>query len=404
MEGKVIQQHTYEQLRLSIEEALDVYLTGPSGCGKSYITSYVLNQLDIPHLVANCTIHDTLKQILNEIYNEYIVKELKIQLGKPGHIYNFINELNIYDAESSSTYYLVLDRVDKLIQNDPLSIYKLYKFRDLAHLNIKFVLISEIYEEGIHSNELGSDIPILISHIPMHPLIKEDLLAILLLNKSHEEGELIKFFMDVIVQNTSQLPMNIYTYRYILSRLTPIYTNLTNKHSNLASIRSALSEHFKSINQLLLQQHENSHLSLLKSTPSTKLLLISSFICSYNPSKSDSFMVKAVKTKDRKSRKSELRSELTEEPKSFSIRRLLCIYEILYNLLYGEDSNISVVKEQATLCATIRTMIEIGLLQQGLSKDNLGVSKLICNIPLSVAEKLSDSLNLKLNEYVIGLG
>ena len=70
MEGKVIQQHTYEQLRLSIEEALDVYLTGPSGCGKSYITSYVLNQLDIPHLVANCTIHDTLKQILNEIYNE----------------------------------------------------------------------------------------------------------------------------------------------------------------------------------------------------------------------------------------------------------------------------------------------------------------------------------------------
>ena len=206
------------------------------------------------------------------------------------------------------------------------------------------------------------------------------------------------------MQNTSQLRINIYTYRYILSRLTPIYLQLLNQSSTPVKLRTALSDHFKDINQLLLQQQENAYYSLLNSTPSTKLLMISSFICSYNPSKSDSFMVKAVKLKERRSRRGELSPEISEEPKSFSIRRLLSIYEILYNIVYGTHTDISAASEPVSLNATIRTLVEIGLLQQGLSKDNLGVVKLVCNIPLGVVDKLARSIDLKLNEYVIGLG
>ena len=163
--------------------------------------------------------------------------------------------------------------------------------------------------------------------------------------------------------------------------------------------------------------------SLLPSdlTKSSQLLLIASYLASYNPPKKDLTLLSTISEKTRK-RKKVTHSNITNSkpsqrligPKNFTFDRLLHIYGSILNLI-NENSlsnysrtNLLINHQQFTdnemgqvhLLQNLNHLTRIKLIQRTCPIDRLDNITFKCAIPYHVASNLSSGFGLKLHEFL----
>lgn len=400
MEKWSIRNEIWKSMCESLNIGNDIYIWGASGTGKTSLAKDALSYVSLPFTYINCIEFFTIKSLFRKIREGYL-EFLGIDNNKFQDLHKF--SLSLKGVEKSSEiYYIVLDKAHKLIKLDVLLINRLIEVSRISECNLKYIIITDSYVEEIfvHPDTIDRDFTpakIFINEYNSNQLSK-------VLRNEFPYGSDQNFieFFDCVCQLLKPYTNKIFHYRSAFNnnKAYEIFLKLPNSVNDkifiiareIGNIEVSLFQKFK------LQKEYQHNLSA-----EAKILIISGFICSTNPPRLDSILLKgAKKTEKRRIRKE---FDCPVVPEKFSLQRLQGVYSIILHLYRNCNARdiLNTPIETPSFCALVNTLTQKKIFSIVTKKDPLGYEKLMCSAQYDFCAGLARSLDLKLDEFVIDI-
>lgn len=405
-----------------------VYIYGCTSSGKTSITTSILDLLNIKHTTINLIECYTPKILLEKIYNNISNQTVD---GKTGHvkikcdnIMDFISNLNdLNSVEVLTKCVIILDKAERLRDMNANLLPAFCRFREISHIPITFVLLSEIeFTKLIPKGDVSPPIEI---YFPQYT--KDELVKILtcdfLRNNSapidtlHNEDFYNKY-LNVFLSVFYSVCRDLSELRYLAKKnffiyCEPILNNQIDANDigklwrniapilktelNIVYLRINSTEtNSKDDNSLL---HSNKNLAQHLELPFyAKYLLIAAYLASYNPAKEDKrlFMKhhgKKMKSKSGMNAKNKVTEQLNTQlgPKPFAFDRLLAIFYAILEDKVGLNSN---------LLVQVSSLVHLQLLTTIGDCTALDNQKYKCNVGYEFIVTVSKMVGFNIRKYL----
>lgn len=306
-------------------------------------------------------------------------------------------------------FYVVLDKVDILIKNDMSSVHKLADIASLSKSNLKFILISR---------ELATELfiqPKLIDRsFNPTPIVLQDYNEYQLASILRPEFELgsnedYTAFVTIIYSLLHKYTTKIYHYRFVILNLYKNYLDtayqLQNADDKLKILHKVIERELEDIDNTLYKR-----VPLFKDfqdglSKEAKLLIIAGYICSHNHPKYDKTTLKGIRKTHKKRITKNVENTTLKPPEKFQLMRLQSVYTILYHLSYAQRATevMQIPMETPSFCSLVNILVQKRFFKREGKNEALGNDRFRCLADLEWVKELAESMDIKLDELVIGL-
>lgn len=393
-----VRSAAWTQILESLSSGDNVYIWGASGTGKTLLIKDSFLEYSLPFTYINCVEFLAFASLFKRIKIAYFEKIgiENIRTNDPHKIALYLKD----SAYQNPFYYVILDKAHKLLSIDVLIIQRLQEFVKLAQRNIRFVIITESFAEElfIHPDTIDRDFtPIKIFLEEYDPT---QLSYILRRQYSYGSSKSYDNFFEIVSKMLFPYTSKIFHFKAAFNKAYELYLSLESSHPHeklvtivareLGNIEASLFQKFRC-------QKEYQHgLSV-----EAQILIVSGFICSKNPPRLDSILLKGKKKNEKRRARQEYSESLI--PERFSLQRLQSVYSILLHLHQDCKNNelLSTPIETPLFCSLVNTLTQKKIFSIVTKKEPLGCEKFMCTAEYDFCSSLSDSLGIKLSEYVL---
>ena len=301
---------------------------------------------------------------------------------------------------SNKIFYIVLDKAQKLLEIDILIINRLVEISNISECNLKYIVITESFadEMFVHPDTIDRGFKPFKIFLPEYTSTQ----LAKILRKEYLYGKDQEFFSYFEIVNQLLMPYTskIFHFRTAFNKTYELFLNLY-LSTSAEKLFLVIAREIGNIEVSLFQKFSVQLEYQYSLSTEAKILIISGFICSKNPPRLDNILLKGK----RKTEKRRARKEFTNPvpPEKFSLQRLQGVYSILLHL-HRECNTKDILNtpiETPSFCSLVNTLTQKKIFTIVSKKDPLGCEKLMCSAEYDFCSGLSNSLGIKLEEYVI---
>ncbi|XP_076045047.1 origin recognition complex subunit 5 [Oratosquilla oratoria] len=396
-----------------------------TGTGKTFITKSVLSTLEVTVSHVDCVefyssrmLYET---VLNQLAGAKLTKENRYcgyaSCDNMGDFVKHIQDIGARDKNSRMA--IVMEQSDRLRDCDANILPGLCRLQELSGVNICIIFTSMLPFDKFRPSTGVLD-PITI-HFPQYS--KDELVQIFMLECPAEHSEAFYHnYVSLLLSVFYLATKNLQELRHLIQMNFPKYCEPVlrgevethdvrrlwrgiephlKKALSTVYLRQVSSAQFEKMQQLI--EYHSGEKSTVQSSGTTKVelpfyskfLLVSAYLASYNPARTDRrFFLKnhgkqrktqaAIKAKERSS------NQLVG-PKPFPLDRLLAIF---YSIV--EDK----VSPSANIFAQIATLVSIQLITQVGEDEDLDSPKYRCNVNLDFIRGIARTINFDIIRYL----
>lgn len=391
-----------------------IFIYGHVATGKSLIVQDMLSYLKYNVAIINCIEH-----VNNRYIFDYILSDLSLNFNnlstnkqtyyKCDNFLDFIINLKEIFIKDTRPIIIVLDKCDKLRDNDVNLLSAFSKLKELSNVNVCVIFISDIvWEKFCTKISIYNPIKIYFSQYTRNEFIE-----ILFSNKSYDHDSIfyknyLKLFLSVYFLFCRDINELRYMAKINFSKyVKPIEIDQTKRNdtvflwrnisatfkANLEFIYLRVSEKFTNSDQLSKDIESTMRLALSFELPYyAKYMLIASYLASYNPATHDKylFMKQKFKKKRKIINKKKIMLNTFCGPYNFPISRMIAIFCAI--LIEKVDIN-------ANLLSQIPSMCQLGLLSI-VGNYNLNEPKLKCCVSYDFILIISKTVGFNIQNYL----
>jgi len=394
-----------------------LFINGLGAAGKTLVTKWVLASEGITHAVFHCV----------ELYNirfmlESIIKQLVGEHRKCENVQEFVSILK-KELGTRQVFAILFEEAERFRDASPHLSQVFTRLQELTGLNIVCIWESRIdWSRFLPSRSLPS--PVVI-YFPQYT--KSELTNLMVAEPPGDMSNDFKAdYVEVVLSifhlvarslaelsHIAQLHYKEYCRPVVEGEVKPddgkkLFYNIEKSLTKCLStgrLREVASNQMKELNQAK-EEHEKADSGPMSTavvdTSRTsvelpfysKFLLISAYLASYNPQKTDKRFFTKHHGKQRKTAssikaKEKFNSQLTG-PKPFPLERMLAIF---YNII--EET----VNPTANIYSQITSLVRLQLIS-GVGHDMIEQPKYKCNVTLEFIKNVSNTLQFDIQKYI----
>eukprot|EP00040_Diaphanoeca_grandis_P042108 m.264207 g.264207 ORF g.264207 m.264207 type:complete len:448 (-) comp54518_c0_seq1:146-1489(-) len=398
------------------------FVYGVAASGKSTITVEVLKANKVKYAVVNCvetcTPRILFEQLLNQIgsHKGYKCESLSAFVLMLTQVLAYQND---EDVAVPTTTYIVFDNAERLRSLPPNILPAILRLSELTGKRVCTMLISGLIWEKFRGGT-GLLEPYLIQFAAYD---REATLQIIALDCTCSDKMFFRQFC-LLLWNVFHGPCrDLNELRHLVALLFPIYHEPvlagTTHRDNTAALYKHIKPHLnKQLNKLYLREtssiewrssQANDDAEAIHSLVTrevelpfiSKYLLVSAFLSSYNPARSDYriFAKRQMKKTNRRKgggAKKEKIPQYLVGPKPFALERLLAIMFSLLQIETGKTTGVA----RTGIDSQLSTLVSLKMIAQVSSTDNLDAPKYKCLMPLAEVKRLALSIEVDLSGFL----
>lgn len=389
-----------------------VFIYGHVAAGKSLVTQSLLSYLRYNVAVIDCTEHTTSRHVY-----DYILGDLSLGSTDASKAHRrcdtfaeFAISLKAIFASDSRPIVIVLDKCEKLRDQDSGLLPAFSKLKELADVNVCVIFVSGIVWEKFRVR-IGVYEPIKI-HFPQYT--RNEFAEILMASKPHGyEDAFYKNYLNLFLSVFFRFCRDLNELRYMAKvnfskYVEPLKNDQTKKTDtallwkNISSVFKAnleviylrvCSENFAKHDQLSKEIESTTRLALSFELPYyAKYMLIASYLASYNPAKEDKylFVKERLRKKKRKNAGKKKAMNAFCGPYNFPVSRMIAIFCAIL------DEKVDI---NANLLAQIPSMCQLGLLSL-VGTYNLNEPKFKCCVSYDFILVIAKTIGFDVQNYL----
>ncbi|KAH3678162.1 hypothetical protein WICPIJ_008920 [Wickerhamomyces pijperi] len=420
-----------------------IILRGASSTGKTTTLQYHLSKLDVISTFVSCDQCLSVKVLFNRLFDG-IKLDSGLELDSSYDVYasssfqGFVKSLRdfVTEWEYEDLHYLVLDRVDQIIE-DHEAVYEMFaKFQEVLNCgNFKIIWVmneealsltgikkAEVFFEKYNRDDMVSVIKGMYGKVCNFPknftVVTQkqkiafwhnytELITDLYFPYSTNIETIIRLlirlwpkFIEPVITGGLAINEFLQIYRHNMALLSSDYA-LQPEHQIYNPLSKQMELRIN--NDIIKEVSDEQDIPLSKLSKYSRYLVISSYICSHTPAKADYLLFSKLQTYNRRNPSKMKASYDTHdhslhEPSAYTLERWLAVTQVLYSLHYQDKfvSDIDVYRQIEDL-ETLKFVIKSDKGSQALS----GFAKWRVNLSMNVVQAVSESLGVKLEDYLV---
>lgn len=396
-----------------------IFIYGHRSSGKSYVMDVLLEELELPHATISCVECVSMPLLFEQVLRAFFGTDAASLLPWGASLSDFIRIYKQQHLQSpaNQTRYIVMEKAELLRDSDERLLSALLRLQELVEDNITVILLSEIVWDGFRPNT-GCFEPLLL-HFPDYS--KGDLHQILSRDKHPSYSpEFYSSYVNILLGVFYSVCRDLRELRHLAALnfekfcepLKEGRVKETDTHKLWRNIEPHLKKamqtvYIREVSSLQweqMQQTEEKESGAPKGLSAhthvelpyySKFLLISAYLASYNPARTDKRFFVKHHGKIRKTAKFLKKNEKTSNhllgPKPFPLDRLLAIF---YSVV---DSRVA---PSASIFSQISSLVTLQLLTQVSHDDQLDTPKYKCCVSLDFIRAISRTVNFEIVKYL----
>ncbi|XP_076815225.1 origin recognition complex subunit 5-like [Clavelina lepadiformis] len=388
-----------------------IFIYGHSSTGKSVTLSHVLKTRKLTHVIVNCVECYTTSLLFLEVLRSFSSNEESI--WKCDNMNDFVRNLRKILSKSEEAVYIVFDKAESLRDRNVNILPAIMNLQELTSCNLCVILVSELPWEKFY-NGIGLRDPFII-FFPDYT--KEELVEVLChLRSPDTDLDFYRHYVTMVLAVFFLACRDLRELRHLAEMNFSIYkepiekgvATVNDKHKlwkNLEPhLRSALQKLYMrevSSDEWEKLQSKSSETALVKRQNIvelpfySKFILISAYLASYNPAKTDRrFFVKnagKMKRTAHSMKKDEKKSAHLRGPHAFPLDRMMAIF---YSIVDGR------VPPTANIFAQISSLVSLRFLSQIGHEDQIDSPRYKCIVSLEFITSIAKTVNFEIIRYL----